>query len=110
MSGFSGSASAPASRDYTTFLHLMTPAAVSSGQPLAAADAQPGGGSCNTSGWRPGEIIVDELQFVAPEAAQPGPYTLEVGMYDLATGDARPRADGQGDVAILAPTVAGAGQ
>ena len=84
-------ASAPASRDYTTFLHLMTPAAVSSGQPLAAADAQPGGGSCNTSGWRPGEIIVDELQFVAPEAAQPGPYTLEVGMYDLATG-ARVRA------------------
>lgn len=89
------------SKDYTTFVHLIGPAA--GGQPveLAGADAQPGGGSCNTASWRQGEIIVDELQFVVPQDRPAGALTVEVGMYDLASGGRVPRVDGVGDAANL---------
>lgn len=94
--------------DYTTFVHLLAQGTDGALTPISGADAQPGQGSCNTTSWQPGEIIVDEVQFVVPENASSRLYTLEVGMYDLATGARAPRADGQGDVAVL--SVANSGQ
>ncbi len=72
------------SRDYTVFVHLLDGA----GRVAAQADSQPRGGDFPTSAWRPGDRVADSYTLTAP----PGQYTLEAGMYDLATLQ---RLDGQ---------------
>ena len=48
-------------------------------------DREPGDGSLKTTGWRPGEVLVDRYTVaVAPDAA-PGTYLLKVGLYDPRT-------------------------
>jgi hypothetical protein len=94
-------ATASPARDYTTFVHLLAPTDNGGKEAVGGADAQPGRGSCNTRGWQPGEFIVDELEFVMPADPPDGPYTLEVGMYDLATGERVAVEDGQNDAVLL---------
>lgn len=74
---------APSATSYTVFAQLVT----EDGQLIAQSDALPDDGNRPTTGWRPGEIIVDEHRLRFNEAAQPGPTRLIVGFYDAATGE-----------------------
>ena len=77
---------------YTVFLHLVD----QSGETIAQSDQIPGEGRYPTTGWLPGEVIVDTHEIALPGDLQPGPYRLIFGMYDLATGARLPLArDGE---------------
>lgn len=70
-------------RDYTVFVHLID----SNGQVIKGTDSQPRGGKAPTSSWRPGASIVDHAVIpIDPSVPPQGGYALEVGLYDLATG------------------------
>ncbi len=43
-----------------------------------------------TTCWQPGEFITDPYEIHLAPDAPPGEYTLEVGMYDLPTGERLP--------------------
>jgi hypothetical protein len=69
--------------DYTVFVHLLGPDGLVHGQ----VDAWPVSGTRATTTWMPGEIIADPyLVPVAPDAS-PGAYSVEVGLYLLATNE-----------------------
>jgi mannosyltransferase len=67
--------------DYTVFTQLWD----ASGQVAAQLDSQPASGTRPTSGWQPGETVVDRKALLLPADLPPGSYTLQVGLYDLAT-------------------------
>ena len=67
---------------YKVFVHV-----VGAGEALVAqSDQEPGAGRQPTTGWRVGDIIVDEHRIVLPEDAA-GTLQVYVGMYDPATGE-----------------------
>lgn len=82
---FWGAAAAP-QKNYTAFAHLLRSDGAGGFLNLAGADRPPGNGSCPTNEWLPGEMIVDELEFVLPDALASGEYYLEVGFYDPSSG------------------------
>jgi hypothetical protein len=55
------------------------------GQVHARADSPPVMGFWPTSRWEAGELVADEQVLLRPPETQPGPYRLEVGMYDPQT-------------------------
>ncbi|MFI5268439.1 MAG: hypothetical protein ACHQ7M_13790, partial [Chloroflexota bacterium] len=63
--------------DYTVFVHALD----SSGKLAVQADGPPLGGNFPTGTWLPGETILDRHTLSLP----PGAYTLQVGLYELAT-------------------------
>jgi hypothetical protein len=69
----------PVGRDYTVFVHLVGD---SSHQILDQHDQQPDAGDAPTSTWSPGEPILDRYTL----KLAPGARAIELGMYDLATG------------------------
>lgn len=77
--------------DWTTTAAVPTPYQVFAhlhdveGRQIAQADAPPRRGYWPTDRWRPGEVVTSEHVFTLSPALPPGPYTLRVGMYDLAT-------------------------
>ncbi len=85
---------APMDRSYTVFAHLLD----SGNQVRAQKDSPPLGGARPTTGWVPGEFIIDEYELVVEADAPPGGYLLEVGMYDASTGDRLPALDVEGRV------------
>jgi hypothetical protein len=72
----------PDGADYTVFVHLLN----TEGQMVAGQDSQPVSGRYPSSIWEPGEVIADERTF-STDDLPPGEYQLEVGMYQLATGE-----------------------
>ncbi|GIK58227.1 MAG: hypothetical protein HND44_11170 [Chloroflexi bacterium] len=68
-------AEAPFPGSYRVFVHLLN----AQGQIAAQSDAIPAGWTRPTTGWLPGEYILDTHTLRLPSA---GPYTLTVGMYD----------------------------
>ena len=82
------------SGDWTTYNHLLGPPKADGSSLWAGYDSPPGGGSLPTSRWQPGWRIVDEYPISLPADLPPGPYTLEVGLYQP-TG-ARLPVDGSG--------------
>jgi hypothetical protein len=68
-------------------------------------DSQPLEGDYPTSFWDVGEVIEDEYILAIREDAPAGLYLLEVGMYELATGQRLPvlSDDGEKDNRILLP-------
>jgi len=75
---------------YTVFVHLLD----QNGQVIAQDDAQPVGGTRPTTGWLAGEYIVDDHDLHFNRAGYSGPATLEIGLYDPATGKRVSLADG----------------
>jgi len=67
------------SRSYTVFVHLLD----SSGRLVAGHDGIPALGNFNTTDWRAGDVVIDPHAIQAP----PGRYRVQVGMYDLKTGE-----------------------
>jgi uncharacterized membrane protein len=71
---------------YTVFTHLID----AQSRIWAQKDNVPVAGSRPTTGWLPGEVIVDEYELVVEPKAPPGEYVIEVGLYD-ASDPAFPR-------------------
>jgi hypothetical protein len=74
---------------YTVFTHLLDEHHRIWGQ----QDNLPVGGTYPTTGWLPGEVIVDPYQIPVRDDAPPGRYQIEVGLYDGATGLRLPVVD-----------------
>jgi hypothetical protein len=91
--------------DYTVLVHLVG----KDGRIVGQHDGMPEAGAYPTSGWKPGEIVVDEHRFEIAADAPPGDYQLLAGLYQLETGERLPVLDvgGQpvGD-AVLLTTIA----
>lgn len=88
-------------RDYTVFVHVLD----ASGNIVAQADHQPQDGNNPTLSWEPGEEIRDTVDLALPLTAPSGNYRIEIGMYDLASGERLARQDAStrsaGDSLIL---------
>ena len=87
-----------ASAAYKVFTHLLD----DQGRVIAQDDAYPLSGARPTTGWLPGEYLVDtyHLAFLPEYADYRGPARLEVGFYNPETGVRVPVANGA-DYAIL---------
>ncbi len=79
----------PVSGDYTIFVH-----ALAGGEKIAQRDTRPCEGTCPTTSWEPGRIIIDRYQLeLGPGAVEgaghlpPGPDQLAVGLYLLDSGE-----------------------
>lgn len=68
-------------QDYTVFVHL----ADASGRPLAQHDGPPAAGTRPTSGWRPGDEVLDRHPVWLPSDLPAGRYRVLVGLYRGAT-------------------------
>ena len=82
----------PVGRDYTVFTHVLD----GDGRVRAQADRPPLAGARPTSRWEPGEMVRDRFVLTLDPSSPPGPYTIEVGLYDPATGDRVPVRDRNG--------------
>ena len=78
---------------YTVFTHLLD----SENRIWGQKDNVPIRGTYPTTGWLPGEVIVDEYEIPIKPDAPLGEYVLEIGMYDAATGDRLAVFDEQGE-------------
>lgn len=67
---------------YRVFLHLIDP----DGNLVTQSDSEPVNWMRPTTGWLPGEVLLDERILKIPDGAQEGDYTLLGGLYDQATG------------------------
>jgi len=79
---------------YTVFTHLLDGENRIWGQ----KDNIPCDGTCPTTGWVEGEVIVDEYDIVVQPDAPPGEYVIEVGMYEAGTGQRLPVLDKRGTI------------
>jgi hypothetical protein len=85
---------------YHVFVHLVD----ESGAILAQSDAAPANWTRPTTGWLPGEYVIDTHTLMLPADLPAGPLSLRVGLYDPATSE-RLRVDGAEYVSIpLTPT------
>jgi len=73
-------------RPYTVFTHLLD----ETGQLRGQQDNMPVGNNLPTTCWRAGEFVTDPYEISIASDAPAGTYTLEVGMYDLVTGERLP--------------------
>jgi len=88
---------------YTAFVHLVgTQFNPKQNNPLwGQVDRVPREGAYPTSAWLPNEIVPDAYRVPIDADAPAGPYKIEVGLYDPATG-ARLPVDAGGDSVIIA--------
>ena len=90
-------------RSYAVFAHLLD----ANSHIVAQHDGLPANWTRPTTGWLPGEVIVD-IHSLAPEAdILPGEYPLEVGLYDAESNVRLPVLNAIGQViadrVLLAP-------
>jgi hypothetical protein len=90
-------------KSYTVFTHLLDSDSRIRGQ----KDSVPGDGTLPTTSWVAGEIITDRYEIAVHSDAQPGRYVLEIGFYDVDTGQRLPVVNQEGqrlDDRVLLPT------
>lgn len=80
-------------KDYTVFIHLVD----ANGKVLAQVDSKPRGGAYPTSLWEAGEIIRDDYGIALPGDIEPGPYNMEIGMYEYPSLARLPVLDSKGN-------------
>ncbi|MDP2660304.1 MAG: glycosyltransferase family 39 protein [Dehalococcoidia bacterium] len=85
---------APTPQRYKVFVHLLGPNATLWGQ----HDAEPAGGAQPTTGWTPGQLVSDNHGLPVPPGAPPGTYQIEVGLYNMETGQRLPVFDNAGNL------------
>jgi hypothetical protein len=83
-------------KSYRVFLHLLGP----EGNVVSQLDGEPANWSRPTSGWLPGEIVLDERRLALPDSLAEGSYTLAAGLYDAETGARLLLPDGRDAVTI----------
>lgn len=74
-------AAAPPRKDYTIFAHLID----AQGKIVSSLDTQPRRGLLPTSSWRINYLIPDGLALTIDPGIAPGTYTVELGLYELAS-------------------------
>jgi hypothetical protein len=84
---------------YRVFLHLVGP----DGKLVAQSDGEPANWTRPTTGWLPGEVVLDERVLAVPAEAEPGKYVLQAGMYTPENG--RLATPGGADAVHLATVV-----
>ncbi len=89
----------PLTKNYVIFTHLTTSA---TGTPAAQHDSEPGNGTNPTTGWTPGEIIIDPHQVTIPQGTAAGSYQLRVGLY---TAEGRLKIIDSGHTQVAAESV-----
>jgi 4-amino-4-deoxy-L-arabinose transferase-like glycosyltransferase len=90
-------------KSYTVFIHLLDNDSRIRGQ----KDSVPGDGTLPTTSWMAGEIITDRYEIAVHSDAQPGRYVLEIGFYDVDTGQRLPVVNQESqrlDDRVLLPT------
>ena len=75
---------------YRVFIHLVN----ADGQILAQADGEPANWSRPTTGWVPGEYILDAHALTLPPELPPD-ASLRIGLYDPATGQRLQTEEGE---------------
>lgn len=88
-------------RRYTVFVHLLD----EEGAIRAQRDREPGNGDQPTTGWLPGEVVLDEQKVSLPGDLPPGEYRLIAGMYRAETGERLPVLNGAGEDYVLLGSV-----
>ena len=83
--------------DYRVFVHLVD----ATGAIVAQSDAAPAGWTRPTTGWLPGEYVLDTHILTLPATLPDGPLSLRVGLYDPDTGQRL--LSGVADFATIAP-------
>jgi len=78
---------APIATDYSVFNQIVDR---ETNRMQGQRDGQPGCDGQPTSGWQPGELIVDAYSIPVFADATPGEYPLLVGMYERDSGDRLP--------------------
>jgi hypothetical protein len=68
--------------DFTVFVHVLD----AQGRTVAQRDTPPVGGRSPTSGWQPGQIVIDPANVPLPAGLAPGTYRVVVGLYQPADG------------------------
>ncbi|MBN1180546.1 MAG: glycosyltransferase family 39 protein [Anaerolineae bacterium] len=89
-------AEATTTSSYRVFLHLLT----TEGRIVAQSDGIPVNWSRPTTGWLPGEILVDERVLTLPADTPAGRYTLSAGIY-LPGGARLTAPDGSDAIQLL---------
>jgi hypothetical protein len=80
-------------RDYTVFVHLLSP----DGAFITQADAPPGDPFFTTSTWLPGDTVLDAHILELPLGTPPGDYTLLIGLYHRPTSQRLEATDESGE-------------
>jgi hypothetical protein len=65
-------------RNLTVFVHLVD----SRGKTWAQHDSPPANNRLPTTAWQIDQVVVDRHGLIVPPSAVPGPYWIEVGLYD----------------------------
>jgi hypothetical protein len=87
---------------YHAFLHLLRP----DGSLLVQSDGVPANWTRPTTGWAPGEIVLDQHVLQIPQGTPPGAYQLVTGLYDPGTRVRLPLPNGATAVPITPITIA----
>jgi len=91
--------------NYKVFTHLLD----AEGRVRGQQDSVPAGGMRPTVDWVEGQVITDGYEMTVEAEAPPGPYRLEIGMYDALSRERLPIAlEGQRwpeDRLLLEPTI-----
>jgi RNA polymerase sigma-70 factor (ECF subfamily) len=66
---------APIDRPWSMFVH------VDGDRARRLVDHEPLGGTCPTSAWQPGDVLVDRVTTTIPGTIPPGPYAMWIGFY-----------------------------
>jgi hypothetical protein len=66
------------SESYHVFVHIID----ESGNLVAQSDGEPASWTRPTTGWLPGEYIVDDHEIVLPTDIEPGSYIIYTGLYN----------------------------
>jgi hypothetical protein len=94
-------AEAETATSYRVFLYLVGP----EGGIVAQLDGEPANWTRPTTGWLPGEVVLDKRVLQIPASAAAGEYVLWCGLYDLATGTRLSGPDGSDAVPLARLTV-----
>ena len=79
------SADLPLDVRYKVFVQLLDANSIL----ITQRDAEPGGGRFPTTGWQPGESIVDNHALVIPKDLHPANFQLIIGLYNIHDPEAR---------------------
>jgi len=92
----------PSEVSYTVFVHALD----AKGKLVTQKDSVPGDGRWPTSGWVPKEVLVDTYVLQPPKAGWGTVRSLEIGMYDAATGHRVPIVGGGDALRLPFPAAA----
>ncbi len=81
----------PIAENYKVAVHIVD----ASGALVAQYDSLPQGGLLPTSRWQPGQTVIDPLAIRLPASLPAGRYGVRLIVYDEASGQRLPAADGQ---------------